>query len=324
MIYSIEHLSKLVEERIGSEKFGEDPSRLYEPLRYIMQLKGKRVRPLMVLMAYGLYEENIQKVLDQAISVEVFHNFTLIHDDIMDNAPIRRGQSTVHEKWNTNIGILSGDVMLVKVYEMLMRNYSGEELKAILELFSQTATRVCEGQQYDMDFETELSVSVESYLKMIRYKTSELLAYSLALGALLAGKSEEAKVLYDAGIKAGIGFQLKDDLLDVYGDDSFGKQIGGDIIANKKTYLTILTMEKASEDDRKELLSLYSDHSATPEAKIKRVKQLYEKYGVQQKAEELIEKNFDEAFQLLKKLEAPLNRKKTLRQFLELLINRTT
>lgn len=324
MIATPQNLLKLIEDRISREETDATPEELYDPINYIMKLGGKRVRPVMALLAYSMYEENPNEIIDQALSIEVFHNFTLVHDDIMDNAPLRRGKETIHVKWNPNIAILSGDVMLVNVYQMLMKGLDGEKLKGILELFNNTAVKVCEGQQLDMNFENDMNVSEEDYIKMIRFKTAELLGYSLALGAMLAEQPEDADILYQIGIKAGIGFQLKDDLLDVWGDESFGKKIGGDIVANKKTYLTIKTMQLADSNDLEILKKWFSEKNGNEKEKINKVKGMYEKYEIREQSEKLIDSYFSEAFHLLKKLDAPLHKRKTLKQFLEYLINRTT
>ena len=245
MTKNLTQLIELINKRLEELSYGEEPE-LYEPIRYIMSLGGKRMRPLLVLLAYGLFKENVERVLDQAIAVEVFHNFTLMHDDIMDEAPLRRGQATVHEKWNESVAILSGDVMLVKAYDLLLDAPSN--LRQIIKDFNECAAGVCEGQQFDMNFEQLPTVAEATYINMIRLKTAVLLGYSLKLGAMLAeAPEEEAQKLYDFGVQVGIGFQLKDDLLDVYADQAkFGKQVGGDIIANKKTFLYSKHLELAN------------------------------------------------------------------------------
>ena len=230
-------LKEIIDDAIAQQPFGQEPAELYEPIRYLMALGGKRLRPTLTLLAYQLFRDDntAPAVLQPALAVEVFHNFSLMHDDIMDEAPLRRGKPTVHERWNANVAILSGDVMLVKAYELLM-HAAPEKLPAVLTSFNHCATDVCEGQQWDMNFETSSEVSEAAYLRMIRQKTAVLLGFSLQLGGLLAGADESAtQALYELGTNVGIGFQLKDDLLDVYADqDKFGKQAGGDIIANKK------------------------------------------------------------------------------------------
>jgi geranylgeranyl diphosphate synthase type II len=235
---------KLIEAEIKRNKFGKEPASLYEPIRYLMGLGGKRMRPLLTLLSYSLYKDDVKSIVPFAVAIEAFHNFTLMHDDIMDNAPLRRGDKTVHEKWNVNTAILSGDVMLVKVYDMLL-SLDAEKLKPVLQKFNTCAAEVCEGQQWDMEFETLASVSESQYINMIRLKTAVLLGFSLEFGAILANSSvEDQNALREFGVNIGIGFQLKDDLLDAYADPKkFGKQVGGDIIANKKTYLLIKALE---------------------------------------------------------------------------------
>ena len=236
-----------IESEIRKQKFGKQPSSLYEPLRYIMALGGKRLRPLLTLLAYSLYKRDSRKIVSIATAVEVFHNFTLLHDDIMDNAPLRRGNPTVHKKWDVNTAILSGDVMQIKVYDLLL-NVEDAKLKEVLIAFNKCATEVCEGQQCDMEFELRSKVTEVQYLRMIRLKTAVLLGFSLELGAILAGATrQDRNALREFGINIGIGFQLKDDLLDVYANKKkFGKMVGGDIVANKKTFLLIKALALAN------------------------------------------------------------------------------
>jgi len=249
----VEKYLSLIEAEIKKQKFGTHPTSLYEPIRYIMSLGGKRLRPLLTALSYSLYKNDVEKIIPYAVAVEAFHNFTLLHDDIMDRAPLRRGKATVHEKWNVNTAILSGDVMLVKVYEMFL-SLEKKKLKEVLRIFNECAAEVCEGQQWDMEFENEKKVAETKYLEMIRLKTAVLLGFSLELGALLADASDrDRNALRDFGVNIGIGFQLKDDLLDVYADKhKFGKQVGGDIIANKKTFLLIKALEKARGEQKLE------------------------------------------------------------------------
>ena len=244
----------LLEKEISKQKYGKQPASLYEPIRYLMSLGGKRLRPMLALLSYSLYKNDAKAIVPYAVAVEAFHNFTLMHDDIMDKAPLRRGKQTVHEKWNVNTAILSGDVMLVKVYDMFL-GIEPEKLKVVLKAFNQCAAEVCEGQQWDMEFETTDRVTEAEYINMIRLKTAVLLGFSLELGAILADAPEEdRKALREFGTNIGIGFQLKDDLLDAYADpEKFGKQVGGDIIANKKTFLLIKAREKAQGKTKKQL-----------------------------------------------------------------------
>ena len=293
----------LIEQAIAREKFGRKPEGLYEPIRYIMSLGGKRLRPMLVLLAYRMYRDDFRKVVPQAIAVEAFHNFTLMHDDIMDQAPLRRGKPTVHKKWNVNTAILSGDVMLVKVYEMLSA-LDADLLKAALPLFNRTAWEVCEGQQLDMDFESRETVTEKEYLNMIRLKTAVLLGFSLQFGALLAGApQEEQQLLYDFGTGIGTGFQLKDDLLDVYADkDKFGKQVGGDIISNKKTFLLIKALERAKGKDKKELEGWLAATRFRKAEKVKAVTAIYDRLDIAPLTRKKIEGCFTKSFTLLDKL----------------------
>jgi geranylgeranyl diphosphate synthase type II len=292
-----------VEHEIHKQKFGSQPTSLYEPIRYIMGLGGKRVRPLLTLLSYSLYKNNPRIIVPYATAVEVFHNFTLMHDDIMDKAPLRRGKPTVHEQWNINTAILSGDVMLVKVYDMLL-GLEPEPLKKVLPLFNNCAAGVCEGQQWDMEFESRDNVTQAQYINMIRLKTAVLLGFSLELGAVLAGAPKADQLLLrEAGVQLGIGFQLKDDLLDVYADEQqFGKQVGGDIIANKKTFLLIKALEKASGNDKKELHQWLSDRKVNNRKKVIAVTALYDRLGIpaltEKRIKAYVEKGFDNLNQL--------------------------
>ncbi|MBI3482391.1 MAG: polyprenyl synthetase family protein, partial [Bacteroidetes bacterium] len=246
-----------------------------------MALGGKRLRPMLTLLSYSLYKNDVEKIIQYAVAVEAFHNFTLLHDDIMDQAPLRRGKKTVHEKWNVNTAILSGDVMVVKVYEMFL-GLEESKLKAVLKIFNPCAAEVCEGQQWDMEFETKPKVTEQQYLEMIRQKTAVLLGFSLELGAALAGASEtDQKALRDFGTNIGIGFQLKDDLLDVYANKKkFGKQVGGDIIANKKTFLLIKALEKAKGNQKKELGKWLSSKKFDQGNKVKAITSIYNELDI--------------------------------------------
>ncbi len=289
-------LDKL-EKFIQDQKFGESPRELYEPITYIMSLGGKRIRPLLSVMAYGLYQNDPKKILSQATAVEVFHNFTLMHDDIMDQAPLRRGKATVHEKWNHNIAILSGDVMMVKAYDLLLPTEAAL-LPEVIRLFNKTASEVCEGQQFDMNFESETQVTEESYLNMIRLKTAVLLGFALQLGGLLAGASREnIQKLYDFGANIGVGFQLKDDLLDVFADQAkFGKQVGGDIISNKKTFLLIKALELAKGKNAEDLQFWLSKKEFDKEEKVNAVKAIYENLGIKTLTEAKMSSYFEAGF----------------------------
>lgn len=314
------HYLKLIESLIKKQDYGAQPKSLYEPIRYIMKLGGKRLRPMLTLLSYSLYENDVNKVVPYAVAVEAFHNFTLMHDDIMDKAPLRRGKATVHEKWNTNTAILSGDVMLVKVYDLFL-SLDGAKLKHVLPVFNQCAAEVCEGQQWDMEFETKTKVTEKQYIEMIRLKTAVLLGFSLELGALLADATQEdRKALRDFGVNIGIGFQLKDDLLDVYADQKqFGKQVGGDIIANKKTFLLIKALEKAKGKDRKELEQWLSMKKFNTQKKVTAITALYDKLNIRTITENKINEYFEKGFASI----APLGDKsKVLVQFAKELAER--
>jgi geranylgeranyl diphosphate synthase type II len=313
----------LIEKEIKKHVFGKQPDSLYEPIRYLMRLGGKRIRPLLTLLSYSLYKDNAKEIVPYAVAVEAFHNFTLMHDDIMDKAPLRRGKATVHEKWNINTAILSGDVMLVRVYETFS-TLEIAKLKKVLNAFNACAAEVCEGQQWDMEFETMNSVTESQYIDMIRQKTAVLLGFSLELGAILADASiEDQKALKNFGINIGIGFQLKDDLLDAYADPKkFGKQVGGDIIANKKTYLLIKALEKANGKQKQELLSLLSGKKMSATKKVKTVKEIYDLLSISILTEKKVNQYFDKGFKNLESLSVNPDKKALLRKFAENLIGR--
>ncbi len=302
----MERYLSLLESEIRKQQFGTQPDSLYEPIRYIMALGGKRLRPLLTFLSYSIYKEKVEPCVRYAAAVEAFHNFTLMHDDIMDKAPLRRGKATVHEKWNINTAILAGDVMLVKVYDLFL-SLEKDKLKEVLILFNECAAGVCEGQQWDMEFESKSRVTETQYIEMIRLKTGVLLGFSLELGAVLAdAPGPERKLLRDVGINLGIGFQLKDDLLDVYADKKkFGKQVGGDIIANKKTFLLIKALEKAKGADKKELKHWLTTTKFDKRKKVAAVSALYDRLGIQllteKKVQEYFEKGFDGLSQLSRK-----------------------
>jgi len=272
---SIQELSALITDELSRIEYPKTPSLLYEPIDYILGLGGKRMRPILVLMAYQLFDKNIEKAFSPALAIEVFHNFTLLHDDIMDNAPLRRGQKTVHEKWNSNVAILSGDTMLVQAYQ-LMAEVDNTIVKQVLAVFSKAAIEVCEGQQWDMDFETQSDVSIPDYLKMIEYKTAVLLGAALQIGGITSGASkEEQNHLYAFGRDLGIAFQLKDDLLDAFGDAAtFGKQVGGDIMANKKTYLYLKALALTDGTQRQNLEQYFSTNDSS-QVKVDAVKTIF-------------------------------------------------
>ncbi|TAE22502.1 MAG: polyprenyl synthetase family protein [Cytophagales bacterium] len=309
--------------QIKTTHYGDHPAELYDPIRYIMDLGGKRLRPLMTLLGTYLFTDDWQKAIKPALAVEVFHNFTLMHDDIMDQAPLRRGQPTVHEKWNHNIAILSGDVMLVNAYELLL-DVETPIIKQVLARFNRTAAEVCEGQQLDMNFETRTDVSEAEYIEMIKLKTSVLLGFALELGGLIA-RADEASVahLREGGINIGIGFQLKDDLLDVYGDPvKFGKQVGGDIIANKKTFMLIEALEKAEGSLKTELHNWLNRTEFDKAEKVQAVTRIYDQLGIRQLAESRIDDYFARGFANFEQVAAEPTRKALLIDFATQLVQR--
>jgi geranylgeranyl diphosphate synthase, type II len=295
-----------LENHIQGYSYGISPIELYQPISYLMSLGGKRIRPLLTLMAYSLYKDNYQHIITPAMAVEVFHNFTLMHDDIMDDAPLRRGNATVHEKWNANTAILSGDVMLVKAYDMLLE-INSNKLPECLRLFNKTAAEVCEGQQHDMNFESQDIVTEEAYIDMIRQKTAVLLGFALQFGAILADAPEdEIQTLYDFGVNIGIGFQLKDDLLDVYADKGkFGKQVGGDIISNKKTFLLLKAKELVTGKQKTELENWISAKDFDKEEKVNGVTAIYDEFGIKGLTEAKMQEYFDKGFTQYASLKSP-------------------
>lgn len=321
----IEIYKQLIESEIRKQKFGQEPRSLYEPLRYIMALGGKRFRPLLTLLSYSLYKNDAQRIVPFATAVETFHNFTLLHDDIMDNAPLRRGKPTVHEKWNINTAILSGDVMQVKVYDLFL-NLEGQMLKDVLLEFNKCATEVCEGQQWDMEFENKAKVTEAHYINMIRQKTAVLVGFSLELGAILAEASLADRLgLYQFGVNIGIGFQLKDDLLDVYGDQKkFGKQVGGDIISNKKTFLLIKALEMAKGKEKAELTRWLRTKKFDKRKKVKAVTALFDKLQIEKITSDKIADYFQKGLSSLDQLEVSSSRKDQLKKFILNLMNRTS
>lgn len=308
---------------LQSLAYSRKPDALYAPIRYVLSLGGKRIRPTLLVMAYDMYAGDITRVFRTAAGMEIFHNFTLLHDDLMDKAVVRRGNPTVHVKWNENTAILSGDGMLVLAYRFLSET-DPTHLQAILGIANDTFTEIMEGQQYDMDFETRDDVTEQEYIEMIRLKTSVLLAACLKIGAVLGGASaEDAGLLYEFGEKLGLAFQLQDDLLDVYGDPAvFGKKIGGDILCNKKTYLYINTYLLADERQKAELDRWAVYDGDDPESKIAGVRAIYDAVGVRALSERLIRDLFDEAQKKLDKVSLSEDRKKALRDYSNSLMNR--
>ena len=319
---SIQELSAIISDELVSIEYPETPSLLYEPIDYIIDLGGKRMRPILVLMAYQLFDQNIEKAISPALAIELFHNFTLLHDDIMDNAPLRRGKKTVHEKWNSNVAILSGDTMLVQAYQ-LMTEVDDTIVKQVLTVFSKAAIKVCEGQQWDMDFETQSNVSITDYLKMIEYKTAVLLGAALQIGGITAGASkEEQKYLYTFGRDLGIAFQLKDDLLDAFGDaENFGKQVGGDIMSNKKTYLYLKALALADGTQRQDLKQYFSNNDAS-QLKVNSVKTIFSNLDIPRLTTALIGEYHERAMESLAAINS--ENKEPLLDFSALLMDRVS
>ncbi|GET27060.1 polyprenyl synthetase family protein [Prolixibacter sp. NT017] len=299
------------------------PAGLYKPVSYTLDMGGKRLRPVLVLTGANLFSENIEEALPAATAIEVFHNFTLLHDDLMDNASVRRGKPTVHLKFNPNTAVLSGDAMMILANEYLA-NSPAEKLPELLKLFSRTALEVCEGQQYDMDFESRMDVTVDEYIEMIRLKTAVLIAGALKLGAIIGNAPEkQAKLLYDFGINIGLAFQLQDDWLDVYGDPNvFGKKIGGDILSNKKTFLLLKAQEKLQGEKKKQLQNWITKESFLSEEKIEAVTQLYNEAAVSEEAQQLMLHYHDEALKCLAQLEVEEDNKKDLVALAEQVMSR--
>lgn len=320
---SIDQYRKEFEEYLVRKIESREPANLYDPMVYILSLGGKRVRPVLVLMASEIFSGDYRKALDAALAIEVFHNFSLVHDDIMDDAPLRRGMQTVHEKWDINTGILSGDAMLIKAYQ-LFENYEGETFRQLAALFSKTAIEVCEGQQYDIDFELRENVSIGEYLKMIEYKTAVLVGASLKMGGIVANASaENCDRIYEFGCLLGIAFQLQDDYLDAFGDPgTFGKQVGGDIIENKKTFLYLTSLRQAAAGEANQLEHLYSINPPDPTAKVETVKGLFESSGAAELTRKEIEKYTKKAFEVLEELRVGEEQKKLLYHFGKNLMNR--
>jgi len=318
-----QQLFELFTSNINEAEYGENPKELYEPINYMMQLGGKRLRPILSLLACNLFSQNVEKALHAAHAIEVFHNFTLVHDDIMDNAPLRRGKETVYKKWNMPIAILSGDLMMIKATQLLCKTEFAD-IKELLEVFNKTAIEVCEGQQIDMNFETQKNVSHIEYLEMIKLKTAVLLGCSLQIGALIGGASKaDAQHLYDFGINIGLAFQIQDDILDSFGDGSItGKQVGGDIVSNKKTLLLIELLETVHKDDK--ILLEKAMENEHQEKKISDIISLYNKYMIQQFAESKKQMYLDLAFKHLKEVNVDEQNKSVITNTAQELMNRVS
>lgn len=322
-MFTASELLDIVKGHIAGLQFTRTPKGLYDPVSYVLSLGGKRIRPVLMLMAYNLYREDVKSILQSATGIEVYHNYTLLHDDLMDRADMRRGKATVHKVWNDNVAILSGDAMLVLAYQF-MAQCASERLKDVMDLFSLTALEICEGQQLDMEFEQRKDVKEGEYIEMIRLKTSVLLAASLKIGAILGGASkEDADALYDFGVNLGLAFQLKDDLLDVYGDPlRFGKNIGGDILCNKKTYLVIKAFEHANIDQEALLNDWFTRETFDPQEKIAAVTRLYNEIGVKALCENRIVEYSKRASESLNRVNVPAENKQELETMMNELMHR--
>ena len=314
MLYSASQLLEKVNTYINQMSYQREPRELYEPIEYELSLGGKRIRPVLMLMAYNLYKEDVDSILPQAVGLETYHNHTLLHDDVMDKADMRRGKPTVHNVWSENAAILSGDAMLILAYK-LMADCPNDKLKGVLELFTQTTLEICEGQQWDMEFERRMDVTVDEYMEMIRLKTSVLLAAALKIGAMLAEAPEnDADKLYEFGVKMGLAFQLQDDFLDVYGDPKvFGKNIGGDILCNKKTFMLITALSQANEAQRTELEKWLAAYDYVPEEKISEVTRIYNEIGVGALCEQMIESYYAQGLSALENVAISTEKKEMLK-----------
>lgn len=322
-MHSIIQYQETIKTHFEELKLTKEPKNLYEPIQYIISLGGKKMRPVLTLMASEIFNGSLENAIHAAAAIEVFHNFSLIHDDIMDDAPLRRGYQTVHEKWNINTGILSGDAMLILAYQYF-ENYEPIIFQKLAKLFSKTALEVCEGQQYDVDFETRDDVTISEYLKMIEYKTAVLVGAAMKMGAIVAETTEEnANLIYDFGLNLGIAFQLQDDYLDAFGDpETFGKQVGGDIIENKKTYLYLKALAQSDNEEKEQLLHLFSIQPNDNTDKIESVKTIFNNSGASKETQIAIKEYTLKAFETLNKMHISNEKKEILRTFGEKLMNR--
>jgi geranylgeranyl diphosphate synthase type II len=322
-MHSIGHYQEFFITYLESQSIIKEPKNLYEPIDYILGLGGKRMRPVLTLMAAEVFDGDYKKALPAALAVEVFHNFSLVHDDIMDDAPLRRGKETVHEKWDINRGILSGDAMLILAYQYF-EQYEPVIFRQLAKLFSKTALEVCEGQQWDVDFEIRNDVTISEYLKMIEYKTAVLVAAAMKMGAIVAETNEQdANGIYEFGLNLGLAFQLQDDFLDAFGDpETFGKQVGGDIIENKKTYLYLKAIEFSQKDEAEQLKYLFSIRLDDNTEKINSAKEIFNSSGASAATQEAIKIYTFKAFETLEKMTISEDKKSVLRTFGEDLMGR--
>ena len=323
MNLSADKILSLINDYLAALPYDRKPASLYEPIKYVLSLGGKRIRPTLMLLSYNLYKDDPESILSSACALETYHNYTLLHDDLMDNAPLRRGHQTVHVKWNPNVAILSGDSMLVLSYQRMLQ-CRPDKLKPVIDLFTETALEIGEGQQYDMEFETRTDVTEEEYIEMIRMKTSVLLACATKIGAILAdAPDEDADNLYKFGEQMGLAFQLQDDYLDVYGDSKvFGKAIGGDIMSNKKTYMLINAFNLANDKQREELTHWITAENPDPKEKIAAVTKLYNEIGIDKLAEKKINFYFEESRKYLKAVKVDEERKSVLEAYTQKMMHR--
>ena len=322
-MYTSDELLKKVNEALEALTYDRQPMSLYEPIRYVLSLGGKRVRPVLMMLAYNLFREDPERIMTQAIGLETYHNFTLLHDDLMDHADMRRGHETVHKKWNPNQAILSGDTMLLQAFERI-EACEVDKVKEVFATFLQTTYEIGEGQQLDVEFETRNDVTEDEYIEMIRLKTSVLLACAVKIGAILAGASvEDQHNLYKFGEQIGLAFQLQDDLLDVYGDPKvFGKNIGGDITSNKKTYMLINAINRADEAQRQELMGWINAETFDRDEKVKAVTALYDQIGIRQLCEQKMEACYAEAQRYLAQVSVAEDRKAELKAYAAAMMKR--
>lgn len=322
--YSSSDLHRQIHDYINSLDYKRAPIGLYDPIEYVLGMGGKRLRPILLLLAYNLYREDVERAFPQAAGIETYHNFTLLHDDLMDKADMRRGCSTVHKKWDENTAILSGDAMLILAYRYMLQDCPSECVKAVSEAFGRAALEVCEGQQWDMEFEDRNGVTVDEYIEMIRLKTSVLLAGALEIGAILGGASvQDTHALYDFGVKMGLAFQLQDDYLDVYGNSEvFGKNIGGDILCNKKTFMLITALERSDEETHTELAGWIAKLQFDPKEKIAAVTSIYDRLKVGEICNAEIARYYAEAMDCLAAVSVEDNRKQYLKEFVQGLMTR--
>ena len=322
-MYKTSELQQIIEREFQKLDFPKNPAELYQPIEYILSIGGKRIRPLFTVLAANIFSEDVQNAIKPAIGLEVFHNFTLLHDDIMDKADIRRNKPTVHKKWNENVAILSGDAMMIYSYEFFM-NLPAEIQISIFKTFNKTAIEVCEGQQFDMNFENQMEVSEQEYIKMIELKTSVLIAACFKIGAICGGANEkEAENMYEFGKNLGLAFQLRDDYLDCFGNTAeFGKQIGGDIVANKKTYLLIKALNISDSQTKAKIIAEINKKEFDRTEKVNTILEIYQQLNLPKIAEQKIEEYYNLAFSYFNKISVPTERKTEIIEFVNLLKNR--